>query len=139
MISTLSSKKDKVWPTEKWPAMRFKNGLKKDSKGGHEPIKYFIKEYKTDGFIEFNFLKPTGFNGTHTFEASEIDENTTLLKHTIKMDVSGKGMILWLFAIRSLHDALLEDAFDKIENHFSKKKKKTNWSFWVKFLRKILH
>jgi hypothetical protein len=54
------------------------------------------------------------------------------------MEVSGKGMLLWLFAIRSLHDALLEDAFDKIENHFSKEKNKSNWSIWVKFLRKIL-
>ena len=139
LISTLSSKEDKVWPTEMWPAMRFKNGLKKESKGGHGPIRYFVKEYIIGESIEFIFLKPSGFNGAHKFEIFEIDKNTTLVKHTIKMKVSGKGLFLWLFAIRSLHDALLEDAFDKIENHFSKEKKKTNWSLKVKFLRKILN
>ena len=54
------------------------------------------------------------------------------------MDASGKGLFIWFFAIKSLHDALIEDAFDKMENHFTEEKKKTNWSFWVKFLRKIL-
>jgi hypothetical protein len=138
LISTLSSKEDNVWPTEKWPAMRFKDGLEEGSKGGHGPIRYFVKKYIVGESIEFVFLKPSGFNGTHTFKIFEINKNTTLVKHTIKMDVSGKGMVLWLFAIRSLHDALIEDAFDKIENQFSKEKKKTNWSFWVRFLRKIL-
>jgi hypothetical protein len=139
LISTLSSKEDNVWPTEKWPAMRFKDGLEEGSKGGHGPIRYVVKEYVIGEKIDFFFLKPTGFNGTHTFEISEINENTTLVKHIIKMEVSGKGLFLWLIAIRSLHDALLEDAFDKIENHYSKEKKKTNWSFWVRFLRKILN
>lgn len=138
LIETLSTKNDAIWPTENWPAMRLKNGLEKDSKGGHGPIRYFVKEYITGEFIKFTFLKPTGFNGTHTFDISEIDKSTTLVKHTIKMDASGKGLFIWIFAIRSLHDALLEDAFDKMENHFTEEKKKTNWSFWVKFLRKIL-
>ena len=137
LISTLSSKEDKVWPTEKWPAMRFKDGLKEGSKGGHGPIRYSVKKNIVGESIEFVFLKPTGFNGIHKFEVSEIEKNTTLVKHTIKMEVSGKAFFLWFLAIRSLHDALLEDAFDKIENHFTVEKKKTNWSFWVKFLRKI--
>lgn len=139
LISTLSSKKDHVWPTEKWPAIILKNGLEKDSKGGHGPIRYFVKEYIADESIEFVFLKPTGFNGIHKFEISEIDKNTTLIKHTIKMEVSGKGLFLWFFAVRSLHDALLEDAFDKVENHFSSEKKKTHWNFWVRILRKTLN
>ena len=139
LFATLSSKNDAIWPKEKWPTMRLNNGLEKDSKGGHGPIRYFVKEHIPAKLIEFTFSKPTGFNGTHRFEITEIDNQKTLVKHTIKMKVSGKGLFLWGFAIRSLHDALLEDAFDKIENQFSKEKKKTKWSFWVRVLRKILH
>jgi len=138
LFETLGTTKDQIWPLENWPAMRLKNGLNTGSKGGHGPIKYFVKEYITDTSIEFVFLKPTGFKGTHIFEISELDKNTTLVKHTIKMKVFGKALFLWIFAIRPLHDALLEDAFDKVENQFTSGNKKSKWNLWVLFLRKIM-
>ena len=55
LISTLSSKEDNVWPTEKWPAMRFKDGLEEGSKGGHGPIRYVVKEYVIGEKIDFFF------------------------------------------------------------------------------------
>ena len=48
------------------------------------------------------------------------------------------GTLQWKTFIRVLHDALIEDAFDKVENYFSSEKKKTEWSGWVKFLRMLL-
>jgi hypothetical protein len=41
-------------------------------------------------------------------------------------------------AIRWLHDAYIEDAFDKVENHFSEDKKSSEWTWWVKTLRKVM-
>jgi hypothetical protein len=44
LLDTLSSKYDQVWPKEDWPAMRFKEGFKVGSKGGHGPIRYTINK-----------------------------------------------------------------------------------------------
>ncbi|MFV9550743.1 hypothetical protein [Algibacter sp. PT7-4] len=46
--------------------------------------------------------------------------------------------IKWILAIKWLHDALIENAFDTIENNYLKNKKHTKWSFWVKLWRFIL-
>lgn len=54
------------------------------------------------------------------------------------MDVVGKGFLTWIIAIRPLHNALLEDALDKVENQYISEKRKTEWTVWVKILRKIL-
>ena len=80
----------------------------------------------------------TGFNGYHKFELSALKPDGTELSHTIDMTTTGFASIKWLFAIRWLHDAYIEDAFDKVENHFTKDKKKSEWSWWVKTLRKIM-
>jgi len=135
LFSTLASKNDKVWPSENWPRMKLTEGLQKGSKGGHGPIRYQVIEYKSADCIVFKFQKPKGFNGVHKFEISELDTNKIEVKHTIRMTTSGSGTVKWLLAIRSLHDALVEDALDKIQNHLSKEKRTTKWSFWVKVLR----
>ena len=54
------------------------------------------------------------------------------------MTVSGKGIFTWYFAIKWLHDALLEDCMDKAENNFLTEKKVTKWNLWVLLLRKML-
>lgn len=138
LFATLSKKEDRIWPKEKWPSMRFKNGLIIGAEGGHGPVRYKVLEYDADGYAMFEFLKPKGFVGTHTFQITEIDENTSVIKHTISMKTQGFGTFLWIFAIRWLHDALLEDAFDKVENQCINTKKTTSWSLWVKILRKVL-
>ena len=138
LLDTLSSRKDMVWPIGKWPAMRLKQGLQEGSSGGHGPIRYTVSRYLPGEIVQFEFSKPTGFNGFHRFELSSLEEGQTQLKHIIKMNTRGMGTLAWVLAIRWLHDALVEDAFDRVENYFSGKKKKTEWSFWVKTLRSLL-
>ena len=138
ILNSLSTDNDQLWPKEKWPPMIFKKGLIEGAIGGHRPIKYSISKYKLGSLIKFNFLKPEGFAGIHKFEITEIEEDTTELKHTIDMTVSGKGIFIWYFAIKWLHNALLEDCMDKAENNFLTEKKKTKWNLWVLLLRKIL-
>ena len=137
-MSTLSTENDKIWPTEQWPAMKFKGGIQVGAKGGHGPIRYTVEKYNPNDVIQFRFSNPTGFKGIHKLEINELNNGQTQIKHTIDMETEGKGTLLWIFAIRSLHNALIEDAFDKLETNLSKDKKSTNWNLWVRMLRKQL-
>ena len=138
LLETLSAKEDKIWPFEKWPKLMLKIGLKEGSSGGHGPIRYTVIKYIPNKLIQFEFSKPKGFNGSHRFEITELDMDKAEIKHTIEMNTSGIGLLTWAIAVRWLHNALIEDAFDKVENQFSNNSKKTEWNFRVKFLRKIL-
>ena len=138
LLETLSTMDDKIWPNEKWPTIRFKNGLKIGSKGGHGIIGYTIVDYIEGEHIKFQFTKPEGFYGTHEFNVIEHNSIQVEINHIIKMNTSGKAIFSWSFVIRWLHDALIENAFDNIENSFSTTKVETKWNFWVKFLRFIL-
>tara|TARA_B110000003_G_scaffold84360_1_gene86374 strand:+ start:157 stop:657 length:501 start_codon:yes stop_codon:yes gene_type:complete len=139
ILNTLSYDNDLIWPKEKWPAMKFKGRIKVGAKGGHGPIRYLVEEYNPNEIIQFRFSKPNGFNGIHKFEINELSKEKTEIKHTIDMNTYGKGTLMWTLVIRPLHNALIQDAFDKIENNFSKTLKLTKWNFWVRFLRIRFH
>jgi len=138
ILDSLSSKDDQLWPNEQWPPMVFRKGLSEGAIGGHVPIKYSIQKYIPGNTIEFKFIKPDGFKGIHKFEITELDSKKTEIKHTIKMSLSGKGVLTWYLAIKWLHDALLEDCLDKVESHFLQEPKSTKWNVWVCMLMKIL-
>lgn len=135
MLNDLASKNDLIWPYEKWPKMKFDQGLVIGTKGGHGIIRYQIVSYQPERLIEFEFSKPEGIVGTHRIEMLPKNENVTLMKHTIDAKANGLAGLFWTFVIRPLHDALIEDAFDKVENLTTNKNKITPWSPWVKFLR----
>tara|TARA_R110002073_G_scaffold139232_2_gene289244 strand:+ start:21521 stop:22018 length:498 start_codon:yes stop_codon:yes gene_type:complete len=137
-LATLSKPNDNLWPSEQWPAMRFKKGIEVGAKGGHGPIRYTVEEYDPSKCIQFRFTNPKGFDGIHKLELKEITNNKTQITHTIAMKTSGKATFNWIFAIRALHNALIEDGFDKLENKFSKDTKRSEWNWWVKLLRKQL-
>ncbi len=138
IVASLATDEDRFWPHENWPKMRFKNGLKVGERGGHGPIRYHLEKYESGILYEFRFAVPKGFDGIHRLEVSDQGGQVTCVKHAIEMTTSGKGTLYWIFAIRSLHDALLEDALDKLENQLANTIKSTKWSFWVKVLRKVL-
>lgn len=138
LFKTLASNNDRMLATDKWPPMILDNGLRVGSKGGHGPIKYTVQEFEPDEFIQFAFTRPKGFNGFHKFEMTRLNDHSTELKHTIDMNTNLSAAIKWVIAIRWLHDAFIEDAFDKIENYSASEKKTSEWSGWVKLLRMIL-
>jgi len=137
LLETLSTESDKLWPTDQWPPMKLHKGLTIGSKGGHGPIRYTVNLYNPGELIQFEFRKPNGFNGVHRFEITELENDKTEIKHTIEMNTTGIGTLTWTIAVRWLHDALMEDAFDKVENQFVTEKKKPKWNIWVRVLRKI--
>lgn len=135
LFETLATSQDQIWPYENWPAMRFKDGFKLGSKGGHGRIRYTIIEFQDQNHITFEFTKPDGFIGTHELRVNSISDFSTEIVHIIDMKTTLKASLLWVFVIRWLHDALIEDAFDKVANHFSEEKNNTDYSLWVKALR----
>jgi hypothetical protein len=137
LLATLSTENDQLWPYEQWPRMKFEKGLAVGSKGGHGPIKYQIEKYVPGEMIRFLFIEPKGFNGFHQFEIRELNSGQTEISHTIDMRTSGKATLLWISVLRHLHDALIEDAFDKIEAMPLSKQASKNRNLWVRVLRKL--
>ena len=136
-LNTLATDNDMLLATDKWPRMKLDKALEIGSKGGHGPIKYFVKDYQAGKSVTFQF-DMTGFDGTHKFEILDLGDHQTELFHIIDMTTFGWATIKWALAIRWLHDAYIEDAFDKVENNFNSKMKSSEWGFWVKFLRKVM-
>jgi nitrogen regulatory protein PII-like uncharacterized protein len=136
-IKKLSSRQDPVWPYETWPRMILQPGLIAGAKGGHGSIRYTIEEIKVEEEIKFRFISPKGFNGFHIFKL-EGNEISCKLTHEIRMDTSFIGSIIWTLIIKHLHDALIEDAFTKIEISFNLPHSRVKWNSWVKILRYLL-
>jgi hypothetical protein len=135
LIDNLASKDDKLWPRDRWPAMKFDRALEVGAKGGHGPIRYEVETYIPGHSVQFRFIKPNGFIGYHRFEIEQQEKNEVILRHTIDMKTVGTDKISWLFFIRPLHDALLEDALDNAEIYIGNQPKNRKWSLWVKFVR----
>ncbi|HOY11905.1 MAG TPA: hypothetical protein PLY70_02145, partial [Saprospiraceae bacterium] len=137
LLNTLATDNDQILATDKWPRMKLDNGLHIGSKGGHGPIKYFVTDYQINKSITFQF-DMTGFDGFHKFELTEVEADKTELFHVIDMSTSGFATLKWMLVIRWLHDAFIEDAFDKVENYFTQEKKLSEWNLWVIILRKVM-
>ena len=137
LLHTLATDNYQIIATDKWPKMKLDNGLQIGSKGGHGPIRYFIADLELNKFVKFQF-DMKGFEGFHKFEIMELGTEKTEIVHLIDMETSGIATMKWLFAFRWLHDAFIEDAFDKVENRFRKDQKLSVWSLWVRLLRKVM-
>lgn len=138
LFDTLATDNDRMLANDKWPRMKLKNGKTVGSKGGHGPIRYTVTDYQQGERIQFEFSKPSEFKGHHIFSIQELAPNRTELKHVIDMQTDGLGAVKWLLAIRWLHDAFIEDAFDNVANQFTANQTTTNWNIWVKLLRKVI-
>ena len=137
LFGTLASENDRMLATDKWPAMKLDRGLQVGSKGGHGPIKYFITDYQPGKSITFQF-DMTGFDGFHRFDIIPSGAHQTQIVHVIDMNTTGFATLKWALAIRWLHDAFIEDAFDKVENQFTRTQKRSEWIWWVRVLRRIM-
>lgn len=137
LMSTLATDNDLMLATDKWPRMRLDKGLVPGSRGGHGPIRYFVADYQEGESITFTF-DMKGFEGYHKFEIVKIEEGLTKLSHVIDMETSGWATLKWVLAIRWLHDAFIEDAFDRVEGNFREDVKHKRWTWWVKLLRWIM-
>lgn len=137
-LDTLSMRDDRLWPHELWPRMLLDRPLGVGAQGGHGPIRYVVEEYDPGRQVVFRFISPKGFHGTHQFRVQGSEEKCEIL-HSIDMDVSGWALITWPILFRPLHDALLEDALDKLQADLAGSEwSRRGWSLYVRILRKML-
>ncbi len=116
LLKGLAREGDPLWPFERWPALRFKEGLTPGACGGHGPIRYAVE---TVGLREVRFRFPgaNGFHGWHALEISPEEVCGLRLTHRMHLDLEGPALLRWHLVIRPLHDALIQDALDKAQAH----------------------
>ena len=137
LVDSLSSDRDRLWP-KRWPPMRLDRALGVGASGGHGPIGYEVQSYTPGVEVTFIFTAPRGFDGTHRFEVSPVDDRTSRLRHVLQVDARGPALLKWSLALRPMHDALLEDAFDRASDELGCAGERSRWSLYVRLLRKLL-
>ncbi len=138
LLDGLASPCDRLWPHDRWPAMRFDRPLEVGAQGGHGPIRYTVESYAPGHAIAFRFTAPNGFLGSHRFEVEEVAGGKARLRHVIEMRVAGAARLTWPLAIGPLHDALMEDALDRAQACTGSRPPARHWSLWVRFLRRAM-
>lgn len=137
LIDTLASPNDRLWPLGHWPAMRFDRPLGEGASGGHGPIGYVVESYEPGRRIRFRFFAPRGFDGFHEFRAMR-ENGAACLVHELDMTARGFARMSWPLVFRPLHDALVEDAFDKAAIELHEQPLSRPWSRRVRTLRTLL-
>ncbi len=135
VLSTLASGNDRVWPREDWPRMRFEEGLVPGAQGGHGPVRYVVEAVDPRREISFRFTGPSGFIGRHSFSLHPSDDSA-VLRHEIALRPRGWARLSWPLFFRPLHDALIEEALDKVGRELGFPPRAAyRRSSWVRFLR----
>ena len=104
-LDTLATRRDALWPHERWPRMAFDRPLEVGAVGGHGPIRYVVEEFRPGRQVVLRFTNPKGFHGTHRYTVEGCDGGCEL-RHTIDMHTSGSAVFSWPLVVRPLHDAL---------------------------------
>jgi hypothetical protein len=120
--------------------MQLDDGLEVGSSGGHGAIRYAVSESVPGQRIEFTFLpmREVGtFIGRHFYEVVAATDGV-VLRHVLDVKTSLRTWMLWMLVIAPLHDALIEDAFDKAERNLGlENPRPAKWSLRVRILRKL--
>jgi hypothetical protein len=133
LLDTLASADDKFWPHENWPSVKFNLPLEVGAIGGHGTGPYTVSSYTPGQHIRFEF--GAGRLGFHEFRVQQIDDTTCLLRHMTNARLKFNSAWRWYFLIRPLHNALIEDLFDKVEGQVAKVVHPQVWSSRVQKLR----
>jgi hypothetical protein len=141
LMDGLSGPDDRLWPRDHWPVMEFDAPLGKGAKGGHGPVRYTVSEHVPGQRLVFDFDNSgiaAGFRGTHRFEVFP-EGDCAVLRHVIDAKSGLFTWLRWQIMIRPLHDACVQDAFDRAERETGgDPANPAQWSTWVKMLRWVI-
>lgn len=112
-LAALASPEDRLWPSARWPALRLDGGLVAGARGGHGPVSYVVASVSQDEVV-FQFERPFPFVGTHRFELTGEGPRSTIIIHELVGQPRGAMKVIWPLVMEPLHDALVEDAFDRL-------------------------
>jgi hypothetical protein len=139
-IDNPSGPDESFWPHEKWPPRITPNPIKVGLPASHSNglVQYKVSEYIPGKRISYQFEPAgatAGLDGRHFLEIIA-RHKYTVIRHIVDADCSLKMWLRWIVFIAPVHNAIIEDTFDKVENRInSNSNKYTRWSLWVKFLR----
>ncbi len=141
LIDGLAGPDDRLWPHDRWPAMRFDRGLREGARGGHGPVRYHVAELVPGRRVVFPFDPDRGatrgIQGEHRLEVSAVEEGAEL-RHVIEARCTLEAWVRWVAVIRPLHDALLEDALDRAAGAvLGTPVTPRPHSWWVRLLRSV--
>ncbi len=112
LVHRLSLENDRLWPQDRWPAMKLSGGLVEGSSGGHGFVRYSVASVDRHRVV-FRFDERIGLRGTHFFEFEETSPSGgCVLRHVLEGESLGSMRIVWPLVVRPLHDALVEDGLD---------------------------
>jgi hypothetical protein len=138
VIDTLSGPEDALWPHEKWPPIILDSALEVGSAGGHGPVRYRVSEYIAGRRAAFQFDQAgilAGMDGLHYFEVIPRRRHV-IIRHVLEGDCDFGMWLKFTFVVRPMHNALIEDAFDKVESKINGKAAyRSHGGLWVRFLR----
>lgn len=136
LVDALAGPDDRLWPHERWPAMRFDRPLGAGARGGHGPIRYWVEGYRAGKAIRLRFEAPAGFDGHHEYVVVPRPDGDTVLRHTLVLRTTGAARLTWPLLYRPLHDALIEDSLDRAGRSLGLQvAHPRRWSWWVRCLR----
>jgi hypothetical protein len=138
LLDSLGSSEDRLWPRDRWPAMRFDRPLQVGAIGGHGPICYTVERYDPGFAVWFRLTEPTGFEGGHGFDLESTASGSTRLRHVLTIDLRGTARVSWPLIFGPLHNALVEDVLDMAAVAVGETPYKRAWSPWVRVLRATL-
>lgn len=140
LIDGLAGPADRLWPGDRWPAIRFDRPLQVGARGGHGPVRYWIEQYDPGRRIRFRFERPRGVDGFHEFHVvTSGDHRPVELVHVVDVRLHGMGRLSWPLFYGPLHDALLEDALDNAERECTGDvTAPAAWPSYVRRLRRLL-
>jgi hypothetical protein len=148
LLETLASDHDRLWPRDRWPAMRFDrpldartpdDPLRVGACGGHGRIRYQVCAHQPGRSVVFAFTG--GLVGEHHFEVEvpgEAGEHQAVLRHVLQATPTGWTRLAWPLVLRPLHDALIEDALDRAELALGGRPAPRSWPLRVRLLRRLL-
>ena len=116
LVDSLAARDDRLWPRERWPAMRLHRGLEIGSDGGHGPVRYAVARREPGRLVAFAFTPRFPIAGEHRYEVLPAPvDGGALLRHTLEGTPRGWLRLGWPLCFRWLHDALIEDSLDRAE------------------------
>ena len=139
LLDGISSPQDLIWPAPAWPRLTLDAGLAPGSRGGHGPIRYDVAEYEPGRRLRFTFDPRAGLRGHHEFRIVPEGPARCRLVHTIEGTARGRMLLLWPLVIRWMHEALVQDLFDRVERTATGRVSAgpARWSAWVRLLRRL--
>jgi len=138
LVDGLAGPSDRLWPSDRWPAQRFDRPLSVGATGGHGPIRYVVDAYEPGRHVSYGFLPVTGLRGRHWLDVVSDGGGGVRFRHVVRAHAGPLGFLWWSLVVRWLHDALIEDAFDRAERELTGRVvDPARWSLWVRALRGV--